>query len=121
MSLLKRAKQIKKLQDFLNLQGYHSPMKINQVLLNTVKCIRLKNRVFIKRSQSHPRHIAGFLTISQISEKMGVSHHWIYDRIHNGKIKIKPVKIAHYKNSMYLFPDTEETLHMFENLKSHNF
>ena len=118
--LAQSGKTDQEITDLLNEQGYHSPMKTSEVLLNTVKCVRLKNRVFIKRSQSHPRHVDGFLTIAQISEKIGVSLHWIYDRIHNGKIKIAPLKIKHYKNSMYLFPDTEETLRMFENLKNNN-
>jgi DNA invertase Pin-like site-specific DNA recombinase len=117
INLARSGKTDQEIADFLNEKGYHSPMKISEVLLNTVKCIRLKNRIFVKRSQSHPRHVEGYLTISEIVEKMKVSHHWIYDRIHNGKIKIAPIQVGCYKNSLYLFPDTEDTLRLFEKLK----
>lgn len=119
INLARSGKTDQEITDFMNQQGYHSPMKTSEVLLNTVKCIRLKNQIFAKRSQSHPRHVDGYLTISEVAKKIHVSHHWIYDRIHNGQIKIAPIKVGRYKNSMYLFPDTEETLQLFEKLK-HN-
>src|SRR5215469_6439405 len=51
--------------------GYRSPSS-QTVLPNTVRCIRLKQRLFQKRSQSHPRHIAGFLTVPQIARALTV-------------------------------------------------
>jgi hypothetical protein len=92
--------------------GYRSPSK-PFVLPNTVKIIRLKHGVFQVRSQSHPRHIPGFLTISQISQKLDISKHWIYDRINNGTIQIAKDP----KTGLYLFPDEPTTLDLFQQLK----
>lgn len=92
--------------------GYRSPSK-PFVLPNTVKIIRLKHGIFQVRSQSHPRHIPGYLTISQISRKLDISKHWIYDRIHNGTIQIAKDP----KTGLYLFPDEPATLELFQQLK----
>ena len=53
-----------------------------------------------------PLFVAGFLTIPQLAEKLGVSRWWIHDRIRSGTIKAK--RDANAK--CYLFPDTLETL-----------
>ncbi len=66
----------------LTAQGYRSPMR-EEVLPSTVKTIRLNHGIFQKRSQSHPRRVAGFLTIPQIAHALGLTPHWIYDRIYN--------------------------------------
>ena len=54
----------------LTRQGYRSP-KHPAVLPSTVRILRLRHRLFRKRSQSHPRHIPGPLTVSQIAERLG--------------------------------------------------
>ena len=117
IELVQKGKTDQEITDYLSTQGYRSPMKTNSLLVSTIKGIRLKHRLFVKRSQSHPRRIAGFLTVSQIAEKIRVSRHWIYDRIHNEKINLKAVKMGNYKNTLYLFPDTEETIQMLKKLK----
>lgn len=86
-----------------------------------MKSIRLKRRIFINRAQSHPRCITGFLTISQVAQITNISAHWIYDRIHNGQIKVSPTFLPQYKKGLYLFPDNEETINMFHGLKNGNF
>jgi hypothetical protein len=45
-------------------QGHRSPSS-QAVLPHTVRLIRLKQQLFQQRSQSHPRHIAGALTVPQ--------------------------------------------------------
>jgi DNA invertase Pin-like site-specific DNA recombinase len=95
--------------------GYRSPMQPT-VLPNTVKIIRLKHRIFQKRSQSHPRRIPGFLTLPQIAKELDISPHWIYDRINKGRIQV--TKDA--KMGLYLFPDNPTTLELFRNLKAGN-
>jgi len=91
--------------------GYRSPMR-QAVLPSTVKTIRLRHHLFQKRSQSHPRAIPGYLTVSQLAQALDISRHWVYDRIHNGCIHIS--KDAH--TGLYLFPDTPATLETFKQL-----
>jgi hypothetical protein len=93
--------------------GHRSPMNPHKVLPNTVKIVRLKHRIFHKRSQSHPRRIDGYLTVPQISKALGFSKHWVYDRIKNGRIQVaKDGNIG-----LYLFPDDPATLESFKALK----
>jgi hypothetical protein len=68
--------------------------------------------MFQKRSQSHPRSIAGYLTVPQIAQALDLTKHWIYDRIHNGYIHA--TKDA--QTGLYLFPDKPSTLKMFKQL-----
>jgi DNA invertase Pin-like site-specific DNA recombinase len=110
----------KEIAEQLTASGFRSPMG-HEVLLNTVKSIRLKRRIFQSRAQSHPRCITGFLTISQVAQLTNIAVHWIYDRIHNGKIKVTMTYLAQYKKGLYLFPDTGETINMFHGLKAGHF
>jgi DNA invertase Pin-like site-specific DNA recombinase len=110
----------KEISEQLTMSGFRSPMG-QEVIESTVKTIRLKHRIFQNRSQSHPRSISGFLTIPQIAEITNIAAHWIYDRINNGRIKVSMTHLAQYKKGLYLFPDTEETIEMFQGLKSGHF
>ena len=97
----------------LTARGYRSPMQLT-VLPNTVKCIRLKHRILQKRSQSHPRHIPGFLTVSQIANALEVSTYWVYDRISKGAIGV----VKDVNTDLYLFPDDPATLTAFRDFKA---
>ncbi len=96
--------------------GYRSPMGL-VVLPSTVKGIRLKQGIFHKRSQSHPRRIKGMLTISQIATALDIDPHWIYDRIHNGTIQVDKDPTTR----LFLFPDSPTTLERFRQLRSGTF
>jgi len=93
--------------------GHHSPKNTQMVLTSTVRIIRQKHRIFVKRSQSHPRRIAGYLTVPQIAEALGISPYWIYHRIDNGTVQV--AKDA--DTGLYLFPDEPATLELFKRLK----
>lgn len=97
----------------LTVQGHRSPMK-NHVLPSTVKTIRLKHRILQKESQSHQLKKEGYLSIRQVAEKLGVENHWVYDRIHNGRIKIN----KHTEIYAYLFPDNFEVIKLLNQLKN---
>ena len=97
----------------LTAQGYRSPMR-DVVLPSTVKTIRLKHRRFQKRSQSHPRRIAGWLTVPQLAQRLKLNVHWIYDRIKNGRIQVRKDAAT----GLYLFPDTPATLEAVSALQS---
>ena len=98
--------------DHLTQLGHRSPMRTT-VLPSTVKSIRLRHGVVQQRSQSHPRHIAGYLTVSQLATALDLTPHWIYDRIHNGTIQIAKDPAT----KLYLFPDHPTTLALFQRLR----
>jgi hypothetical protein len=98
----------------LTAQGYRSPLDTTKLLTNTVKCLRLKHNAMITRSQSHPRRIAGYLTVPQVTAALECSPHWVYDRIKKGTIKVS----RDHETRLYLFPDTPETLEQFRDLQA---
>jgi hypothetical protein len=97
----------------LTAQGYRSPLAA-VVLSSTVRILRLKHRIFRQRRQSHPRHVAGSLTVPQLAQALDIPPHWIYDRIHNGTIQISKDP----QRKIFLFPDTPETLTQFRRLQA---
>lgn len=99
----------------LTREGYRSPMRL-VVLPSTVRTIRLRHRILITRHQSHPRRIPGHLTVPQLAEKLHVSVHWIYDRLHNGTIHLAKDQ----ETALYLFPDRPQTLERFRKLIAGN-
>jgi DNA invertase Pin-like site-specific DNA recombinase len=97
----------------LTAQGYRSPLR-PVVLPSTVKGIRLRHGIFQQRHQSHPRHIVGALTVSQLARMLAVSPYWIYDRIYNRSIQL--AKDA--ATGLFLFPDSPTTLAQLQGLKT---
>jgi DNA invertase Pin-like site-specific DNA recombinase len=98
----------------LTTAGYRSPMDATKLLPSTVKNIRLKHKLFVTRSQSHPRRIPGALTVSQIATVLTIPPHWLYDRINKGTINVSRDQAT----GLYLFPDTPHTLDQFKQLKA---
>lgn len=97
----------------LTAAGFRSPM-CQELLVSTVKGLRLKHRCFITQHQSHPRSIAGSLTVTQLAQRLGLSVHWLYDRIHNGQIQIQKDPTTH----LFLFPDHPSTLERLTHLRA---
>jgi DNA invertase Pin-like site-specific DNA recombinase len=97
----------------LTAKGYHST-KHAAVLVSTVRLVRLRHRLFRKRSQSHPRHLTGYLTIPQLADRLGIKTGWLYHQIHNGTIQIARDR----KTNLYLFPDQPSTITLFEQLQA---
>jgi DNA invertase Pin-like site-specific DNA recombinase len=113
LGLSRQAKSDEEIAEHLTTLGHRSPMQTERVLPNTVKIVRLKHGIFQKRSQSHPRRIDGYLTVPQIARQLDISTHWVYDRIHNGRIQV----VKDPESGLYLFPDEPATLEMFKDLK----
>jgi DNA invertase Pin-like site-specific DNA recombinase/predicted DNA-binding protein YlxM (UPF0122 family) len=113
LSLAQHGKTDQEIAEHLTRQGHRSP-KGPTVLVSTVRIIRLRHRILVKQSQSHPRRIPGHLTVSQVAEKLEVSRHWIYDRIHNGTIQIE----RHEDLKLFLFPDAPMTITLLEQLRA---
>lgn len=93
--------------------GYRSPRELT-VIPTTVRTIRIKHGLRRPRPGSAPRRIPGMLTVPQIVKLLGVSLHWVYQRINRGEIDLAldPVR------KLYLFPDTPETLAKLKKLKA---
>ena len=97
----------------LTQHGYRSPSR-PAVLPSTVKGIRLKLGLMQNRSQSHPRRIAGSLTVPQLAQALGLTPHWVYHQIKRGTVVLQ----RDAQTRLYLFPDRPETLEAFEQLRA---
>jgi len=97
----------------LTAAGFRSPLR-QELLVSTVKGLRLKHRRFITCHQSHPRHIGGFLTVPQLAQRLDLSVHWFYDRIHNGQIRLQKDPAT----GLFLFPDHPTTLDRLAQLRA---
>ena len=113
IELSQKGENDKSIAEQLTAKGYRSPMK-NYVLRSTVQIIRLKHRVLQKQAQSHQLRKEGYLSITQVAQELQVENYWIYDRIHNGRIKIsKDIEM-----NAFLFPDNYETIKLLNQLKN---
>jgi Recombinase zinc beta ribbon domain len=97
----------------LTAAGFRSPL-CQELLVSTVKGLRLKHRCFVTRHQSHPRSIAGFLTVTQVAHRLGLSVHWLYDRLHKGQIQLRKAPTTR----LFLFPDHPRTLELLTQLRA---
>ena len=113
LGLAKQGKTDAEIATLLSQEGHRSPRHAS-VLPSTVRSIRLRHRLFVKRSQAHPRSIAGFLTVPQLARHLKVTPHWIYDRIHNGTIQVTRDR----KTNLFLFPDKPRTLTLLQQLQA---
>lgn len=113
IDLSRKGQSDAEIADHLTALGYRSPMCTDAVLPSTVMNIRLKHRIFLVRSQSHPRQIPGYLTISQVARLIDVKPQWLYDHIYRGRIQVTKDR----ETGLYLFPDTPDTLTAFQQFK----
>jgi DNA invertase Pin-like site-specific DNA recombinase len=113
LRLARQGKSDEEIARYLTQQGHHSPRHAT-VLCSSVKIVRLRHGLYRDRRQSHPRQIPGFLTVPQLTTKLGLERSWIYDRIHNGTIQVA----LDAERKLYLFPDTPETLARFRRLRA---
>jgi DNA invertase Pin-like site-specific DNA recombinase len=113
LNLTSKGKSDSEIAQYLTNKGFRSPMK-SFVLESTVKTIRLKHRLLLDESQSHPRHVAGYLTVTELARTLDVPLHWIYDRIHNSTIEVA----RDPKTNLYLFPNRRIILDLFKKLKA---
>jgi DNA invertase Pin-like site-specific DNA recombinase len=90
----------------LTAMGHRSPQCTDSVLASTVRTIRLKHGIFLVRSQSHPRQIPDYMTVTQVARALEVKPHWLYHQINKGSIQID----KDVQTGLYLFPDSPDTL-----------
>jgi hypothetical protein len=91
--------------------GYRSPSQ-PAVLPSTVKGIRLKLGLMQQRSQSHPRRVAGSLTVPQLAKALAITPHWGYHQSKRGTVAIT----RDAATGLSLFPDTPQTLEALRQL-----
>ena len=113
LKLAKAGKTDEEIAAVLTQQGHRSP-KHATVLPSTVRILRLRHGLLRERRQSHPRRIPGRLTVPQVAQATGITPHWIYDRIHNGTIRVNRDRKTH----LYLFPDEPKTITLFKQLQA---
>jgi hypothetical protein len=97
----------------LTAAGFRSPMR-QELLVSTVKGLRLKHRCLVRQHQSHPRDITGSLTVPQLAQRLGLSVHWLYDRLQNGQIRIQKDPATR----LFLFPDHPRTIELLTQLRA---
>src|SRR5215472_14595477 len=68
LRLTRQGQSDEQIAERLTQRGFRSPQRA-VVLPSTVKGIRLRHGMMVKRSQSHPRRVAGFLTLPQVAER----------------------------------------------------
>ena len=97
----------------LTQHGDRSPSR-PAVVPSTVQGIRRKLGLMPQRSQSHPRRIAGSLTVPQLAEALGITPHWVYHQSKRGTVVIQ----RDAQTRLSLFPDCPETLEAFGQLRA---
>jgi DNA invertase Pin-like site-specific DNA recombinase len=96
--------------------GHRSP-RAEVFLPSTVLNVRLRHRVLRRRQASARRQRSGYLTVPQLAQQLKVAPHWIYDRIHNGTIRVP----FDAQRRLFLFPDRPQTLSRFQQLLAGKF
>ncbi len=76
--------------------------------------MRLKLGLLQQRSQSHPRRIAGYLTVPPLAKVLASPPHGVYHQIKRGTVAIS----RDAATGLYLFPDRPETLEAFRQLRA---
>lgn len=113
LELEAQGKSDEEIAALLTQQGFHSPMRAT-VLPSTVRTIRLRHqRIHRFRGPRH-RHVAGFLTLPQVAQALGVTPHWLYHAIRRRRIAIE----RDPGTGLYLFPDRPSTLKELRQLQS---
>jgi DNA invertase Pin-like site-specific DNA recombinase len=97
----------------LSAAGFRSA-RHTELLVSTVRGLRLKHRYLQSRHQSHPRSVQGFLTVSQVGRQLGIPLHWLYDRIYKGQIQLQKDPTT----GLFLFPDHPSTWEQLTQLRA---
>jgi DNA invertase Pin-like site-specific DNA recombinase len=89
----------------LTRQGLRSP-RTSGVSVHVVRRVRDRKGLTRPRQQGQPKSVSGYLTVTQLAQRLGVNPNQIYERIYSGRIEVE--RNPEWK--MYLFPDKGRTL-----------
>jgi DNA invertase Pin-like site-specific DNA recombinase len=112
LALEAQGKADEEIAQLLTTQGLRSPQR-PRVLPSTVQTIRLQHGRLHRYRGPRPRHVPGWLTVSQLATALGVKAHWVYHLIRRGQILVTRDPAT----QLYLFPDCPETLEDFHRLQ----
>jgi hypothetical protein len=116
VKLFKEGNSDREIARRLTEMGHRSPQKKKHVLPSTVQTIRHRHGLLWGgrvKGNSRAHNVPGYLTVSQVAQKLEVPNPWVYARIYNGTIRI--TKDA--RTRLYLFPDKPATIGKFRELK----
>jgi hypothetical protein len=86
-------------------QGVRSPQR-PRVLPSTVQTIRLQHGRLHRYRGPRPRHVPGWLPVSQLAPALGVKPYWVYHLIRRGPIRVT----RHPATRLYLLPHSPDML-----------
>jgi DNA invertase Pin-like site-specific DNA recombinase len=112
LALETQGKSDEEIAQLLTTQGFRSPQR-PRVLPSTVQTIRLQHGRLRRYRGPRPRHVSGWLTVSQLAMALGVKAHWVYHLIRRGQI----IVTRDPATRLYLFPDRPDTLENFRRLQ----
>ena len=96
----------------LTQQGYLST-RGTPISVGSVKKIRLRHQRFQGICNQPSRHLKNTLTITQVSNLLGVDPSWVRRRIRKGTIRIDKDSLT----KTYPFPDDEQTIQQLKELR----
>jgi hypothetical protein len=112
LALETQGKSDEEIAQLLTTQGFRSPQR-PRVLPGMVQTIRLQHGRLHRYRGPRPRHVPGWLTVSQLATALGVKAHWVYHLIRRGQILVTRDPAT----QLYLFPDCPGTLEDFRRLQ----
>jgi Recombinase zinc beta ribbon domain len=112
LALETQGKSDEQIAQLLTTQGFRSPQR-PRVLHSMVQTIRLQHGRLHRYRGPRPRHVPGWLTVSQLATALGVKAHWVYHLIRRGQILVTRDPAT----QLYHFPDGPETLEDFRRLQ----
>lgn len=113
LELEAQGKSDEEIAALLTQHGFRSPQRLT-VLPSTVKTIRLQHQRIHRFRGPRPRHVAGFLTVPQLAQALGIKPHWLYHQIRCGRIEVE----RDPDTGLYLFPDRPSMLKKFRRFQS---
>jgi DNA invertase Pin-like site-specific DNA recombinase len=113
IDLAKEGKSDEEIAALLTKKGYRSSRR-TVVQPRTVRVVRLRHRQYRQPGQSHRRQVPGYLTVSQLADRLGVEPDWLYYQIQKGALVVG----RDTETNLYLFPDKPETITRFQQLRA---
>ena len=110
MQLSREGKSDQEIAKQLTARGYRSA-RTSGISAHMVLRIRLRRRVLHDRTRSRGS-VPGYLTVSQLAERLKTAPHRIYERIYDGRIEVA----RDSRRKMYLFPDEPRMIKLIQHL-----